>query len=99
MVAESTDVDSEVIESLLGLTLNEETGAGVSTCLERVVVEKTVSSLHFSVVMTVAGARVERMFVCAFVHGKFYRDEFETSVKNLAKILLKQLKTDAARNN
>ena len=78
MVAESTDVDSEVIENLLGLTLNEETGAGVSTCLERVVVEKTVSSLHFSIVMTIAGARVERMFVCAFAHGKF--ESFNRSV-------------------
>lgn len=99
MVGFMTHVDTDDVEHLLGLTLNEHTGANVSTILERVVIEMTLASLHFSVVVSRGAARIEKNFVCAFSHGKYDPVEFEKSVKHLAEILLSELKTEAGKNN
>ena len=99
VVAETDVMDTLDVEHILGETLNEQTGANVSTCLEHVVIDTKVASLHFSVVMSCGSHRIERNFIVAIVHGKWNPYDFEQSVLNLAEVMLQQLKNEAAKQN
>lgn len=99
MVAETNILNTLDVEHILGETLNEQTGANVSTCLEHVVIDEKVASLHFSVVMTCGSHRIERNFIVAVPHGRWAPYEFEKSVVNLAEHMLEALKNEAAKQN
>jgi hypothetical protein len=99
VVAETNILNTLDVEEILGETLNEQTGANVSTILEHVVIDTTVASLHFTVVMSCGSHRIERNFIAAIVHGKWNPYDFEQSVVNLAEVMLQQLKNEAAKLN
>jgi hypothetical protein len=99
MVSYSKRIDSDVIEQILGETLQEETGADVDTCLESVVVEGKFATLVFQCVLTTSAATITRNFGCYFHLGRFSASQWEDSVRNLAKVLLEELKTAGAGSN
>jgi hypothetical protein len=99
VVAETNVLDTDSACQILGETLNEQTGANVSTLLERVVIDAKSSVLYFSVVMSCGRHRIERDIIEEVPHGTWNPYKFEKAVIEAAEVMLQQLKNEAGKLN